>query len=405
MPPFKLEVAFNEFVSGVFTLNSALDGPDVLTDVGVFAGTFDDISRDVDGQIVVETGTDSLGGQAQAGKMQLTVSRPDDPGYWNANNPNSPLNSVEPGFVEMRPARLTVYAADGTGYPAFFGFLRRAPWRASTRNCQLYFEDMLFRASRVFPVIASTGPTTTGAVINLTLDELGVLDTPEWRIIADGDPLDDFSADGTISVLQIWNNLLEAERGTIFHRLDGPVVYESRDMPRTREPVAWSLNMGVNLADFEAGLNADNRLTRVTVTRTSDDGDVVRSSFSSDAERRFGRADIPAISSPYIPSSPSDAAQLLADDLVYEASSGWSPATADAAGVDDDSLRDILSAPLQSVIPVVDDFGGTDGEFIVQRIRHTIATGPLKTQYTLKKRVAREFTLESALDGPDVFRY
>jgi hypothetical protein len=106
---FLLEMALSELVAGVFTLNSGLDGPDLLSDLGAFAGAYDDISGDVSGPIRVEAGTDSLAsGKVLASTLTATVSRPDDPGYWNPNNPASPLNSVTPGFVPLRPGRLTV---------------------------------------------------------------------------------------------------------------------------------------------------------------------------------------------------------------------------------------------------------------------------------------------------------
>lgn len=398
-----LDVAFNENVAGVFTLESALDGPDTLSDLGAFAGTFDSVEDDVTGSINVTTGTDTLAGSTQASSLTATVARPDDPGYWNPNNPDSPLNGFEPGFQVMRPGRLIESTEDGTMYGVFYGFLRRATWSASTRSCELYFEDLLFRASRVYPTIFPTGPTTTGAVIGLILDAMG-WPWPQWRQLAVGDALDNFTADGTESALSLFSDLLTAERGTVFVRGDGVFVYESRDMPLSR-PVSATFSTAAELSECESGIDADSVLTRASVTKTDPSGDTEGTNWTAMAsavfEQRVGRSDWPAISSPYIPAA---GGQNLADDLVFQGVTGKPPVLVTVTAIDDDTLATILSSPLQSVFEIDDPLGGTAGVFIVQRAVHTIDVQH-HVDYTLTKRIAASYTLDSALDGPDVFRY
>lgn len=401
--PRKLSIAFNEVVAGVFSLTSGLDGTDVLSDVGLFDGTFDDVSDDMTGTATVTAGTDKLAGTVQASNMRATVARVDDPGFWNPVNPASPLNGVFPGFEEMRPGRLTETTAAGTEYGVFFGFLRDATFRTTTRSCELYFEDLLFRAGRVFPNIPSTGPTTTGAAIGLVLDAMGV-PWPEWRRLAVGDAIDDFSADESKSALQLFAELVAAERGTVFVDGDGIFVYESRGMPRTRLS-SGTLSTTDNLEELEVGISADSRFSRVSVTHTDPiGGDTTWTHEDAALERRIGESEAPPVSSPYVPLS---SGQDLADDIVFEGSQGKPPATATAAAIGDDdpTLDLILSSPLQTVFDVDDPVGNTDGVYVLQGKTHRLDTGIHRVTYTLTRRVSREFALDSGLDGPDVLRY
>jgi hypothetical protein len=296
-------------------------------------------------------------------------------------------------------------------FGVFYGFLRRAQWQSQTRACQLYFEDLLFRLTRVYPIIPSTGPSTTGAAIGLVLDAAGWT-WPEWRLLATGDAIDDFSADGSRTARNLLDDLIAAERGTIFVRGDGVFVYESRGQVQTRH-AAWTLaatspaapTPDANLEDFESGIDADSILTRATVTRTDPGGilaDVTWTATDALAEQRYGRGDVPAISSPYVPAANG---QDLADDLVYSGVQGGPPFTANVFAIDDETLNDILASALQTVVAVDDPLAGTEGDFVIQRASHILDTGQHRTSYTLTKRAARSYALDSQLDGPDVFRY
>lgn len=402
----KLEIAFNEYVAGIFTLASELGGTDVMSDVGSFDGTYDDVTLDVSGDIVVTGGLDALARTLQPGSLTANLSRVDDPGYWNPNNPDSPPNSVFPGFEDGRPVRCTDTLDDGTEYGVFYGFIVRAPWKASTLICQLYCEDLLGRAKKAFPEIDSTGPTTTGAAVGLVLDAMGWT-WADFRSIAEGDPLDDFSADGSLSAFDIFQALVTAERGAIFVRGDGVFVYESRGMVQTRLSVA-TLSTGVQLEDLDSSVDGDQRYTRVTVTKTDPTGDTDGTTWTdidTAAESRYGRNDAPAIQSPYVPG---DGGQLLADDIVYEGVTGKPPVTATATATpgDDDARAILLGAPLQSLFTIDDPLGGTTGDYIVQGFTQTLSDDDKHTaEYTLTKRAARSFALDSELGGTDVFRY
>lgn len=396
---YTLEVAFNENIAGVFTLDSALAGPDALTDLGRFTGTFDDVTDDAQAPYQVVFGTDQLMSAVQAGNLTVTVARVDDPGYWNPNNPGSPLNANAPGFIPMRPIRLTA-TVDGVDYGLFRGYLRHANWDSSTRSCELYAEDFLLWASRVYPVIASTGPSTMGAVFRMLVAAVD----PTLAPVADaGISLDDFSADGTQSVTQILASLLEADLGTVFVNGDGVPVYEQHDTPLGRTP-SVTVTVTDQASSEQSGIDLDTIGTRVAVEKTDPEtGEVIGTwgAVDSTAEQRFGRADISAVSSPYVPSD----GQSLADELVYEGVLGKPPVTVTLGNVDAATLQVILTTSLNDVIGLADDFGGTSGDAIVQRIAHTIQTGLHEAELLLQSRTSRAFALDSPLDGTDTFRY
>jgi hypothetical protein len=398
---YKLEIAFNENVAGAFTVDSPIDGTDGLTDVGLFDGTFDDITDDAEGPYQLVEGTDNQMAAVQPANLTITVARVDEPDFWNPTNPASPLNSPTPGFVPMRPVRLTA-AVDAVGYPLFRGYLRHAMWNSTKRSCELYAEDFLLWASRVYPTVPSTGPTTVGSVFVLLVAFVDPMLTP---IADEGIPLDDFSADGSLSITQIFTNLLAADLGTIFVVRDGTPVYQQHDTPLAR-PADAMIVVTDQASEVQAGIDLDAIGTRVTVEKTDPaTGAVLRtwSSLDIDAEQRFGRADLAAVSSPYVPGG--TGGQSLSDELVFEGVQGKQPLEVTLANVDNATLLAILTNGPLNVFGVLDDFGGTTGDGIIQQISHSISTGLHQAQYLMKARPQKAFTVDSPIDGTDGLRY
>src|SRR5581483_4070509 len=313
-----LEIAFDDTVAGVFTLDSELDGTDTILDVGVFDGTFTDVTGDAMNPYQVLFGTNNMMSQVQAGNLTVKVARVDDSDYWNPNNPASPLNASAPGVVPMRPVRL--YASSGIAdYGIFRGSIRHATWDSLTRSCELYCEDMLLWASRVYPTVASTGPIRVGDVVMLLFS---LVDPTVAPIVDDGILLDDFSADGTISVTDILTNILAVDLGTVYVNGDGVPVYEQHDTPLAKAAVA-TVTITEQVSQEQSGIDVDQIGTRVAVEKTDPDtGDVLGSWSSVDtlAEHVYGRADLPQVSSPYVGDG-----QALADELVYEGVIGKPP--------------------------------------------------------------------------------
>ena len=87
------------------------------------------------------------------------------------------------------------------------------------------------------PIIAATGPTTTGAAIGIILDSVGWTE-PGMRSLDVGDAIPDFSADGTKTALELIEELLVAERGILFVNGSGVVVYRSRNARASQASLA-----------------------------------------------------------------------------------------------------------------------------------------------------------------------
>lgn len=398
---YRLAIAFNENIAGVFTVDgSTLDGTDGLTDVGVFAGTFDDVTDDMQAPIEVVYGTDNLMSAIQAGNMTVTVARVDDPDYWNPNNSASPLNSVTPGFEAMRPIKLKAIV-DDIEHSLFRGFIRHCTWNSKTLTCELYCEDLLLWASRVYPVIASTGKTTVGAVVKM----LFALVDPTIVAICDrGIDLDDFSADGSLSVTEILADILEVDLGTVYINPDGVPVYVQHDTPLAADPAATVI-VTQQTSQVQSGIDLDDIGTRVQVTKIdpiSGDEAGTWTAIDSDAEHRLGRADLPAVNSSYVGDG-----DALADELVFQGVRGKPPVTLRFGNVDGATLLLMLTSPPLTVFNVEDSFGGNQGDVIAQRLTHTIQQGGLhELECLAAARLARAMTVDgSALDGPDGLRY
>lgn len=397
---YKLEIALSRAVAGVFTLASALGGTDILTDVSLSDGTYTDISDDTLDPYQVVYGTDSLMSQVQAGNLTVTVGRVDDPGYWNPANPTSPLASDTPGQVPMRPVRLTATTDDGSVYPVFTGYTRRGQWDSMSRCIQLYCEDWLLWASRVYPSIPSTGPIYMGDVFRLLVAAVDPTLTP---VADNGIMLPDFSADGTQSVSDILSTLLQVDLGTVYAGRDGTPVYRQADSPLAASPAA-TITVTRQVSEEQTGVDLDDIGTRVTVEQLDDTGAVVASAtvVDSDAELTYGRADLPTVSSALV-ASPA----ALAAELVYRGARGKPPLDFVLADVDTATLAVILqSAPL-TVYTIDDSFAGSSGDAITQRITETIQTGIHQAELLCVARAADDqaFTLASPLGGPAKLRY
>jgi len=398
---YRLEVAFDENVAGVFTVDgSALDGTDGLTDVGLFSGTFDDVSSDAQDPYRVVVGTDNLMSQTQPGNLTVTVSRVDNPSFWNPNNPASPLNSNVPGFIPMRPVKL-IATLSGVDYSLFKGFLRHATWNSTTRACELYAEDMLLWASRVYPTIASTGTITVGALITLLWSFVDPTVTPICDV---GITLDDFSADGTRSVTDLMTDVLTVDLGTVYVNGNGVPVYEQHDTALTRAPAA-TIAVTSQASEEQSGIDLDDIFTRASVEKTDPVTGNIVSTWSALAdpvfEHRLGRADFPPISSPYVQDG-----GALASELVTQGLEGKQPLQLTVANIDDTTLLLMLQSPPLTVFTVTDAFGGSTGNGIVQQISQTISVGLHQAEYLMKSRPQTAFTVSgSALDGTDGLRY
>lgn len=155
-PTYKVEVGWKAAVAGTFRIGvSALGGTDVLSNrfTTFFDGPYDDITADVE-RIKISRGRDSLLDQMGAGTCEIIVRRPTDIPYWNPLNTSSAINTQSPGFVPMRPVRVSATWAGGTAY-LFYGFLRSARHAPIDGTTQLQAVDLFLWMSRTYPITST----------------------------------------------------------------------------------------------------------------------------------------------------------------------------------------------------------------------------------------------------------
>lgn len=228
---YTLEVAWGANAQGAFVIGvSTIGGTDTLAvspfDV-TFTGLYDNLSTGFRGGNI-DRGRDDQRAFVVSGEAKLVVRDPT--GLLNPENQSSPLVNMLQGRYQH--VRLRGYLADGTMLPLFYGFLERIDWHPLRRQsaagvATLTCKDLLLWLNEARPVIAATGPTTTGAAIGKVLDAVG-WNNPAARSLAVGDPIPDFSATGDLSALQLIGDLLAAERGVFYMDAAGIAVYEDR---------------------------------------------------------------------------------------------------------------------------------------------------------------------------------
>jgi hypothetical protein len=312
----------------------------------------------------VRRGRGDVDSGVQAGECSLDVYDPD--GRFNPQNPAGPYYG---GLDVFRPARFYGVDSNGTEYDLFVGMTRDIvadPDRRS-RSARIDLIDHLEYLNTVYPVIGSTGATTTGAAIGLVLDACA-LTSSDLRDLDDGDPIPDFSADGSESAVALITALLEAERGMFYVSKAGVLTYRDRasiggtDTVATFSGVAKALLPGVSL---------DSVRNRARVTRT---GGTQQEANDAVSQGKYGYRDVSAIETPYLLTD-TDAAGL-ASFLVGGKGEPVSPIygfTLDNA--DGATWLQILSRELSERVAVSDVWSGVDGTYRIEQVSHTVSEG------------------------------
>jgi hypothetical protein len=423
LPPLRYgaSVSWEKRVAGYFTIGvSLIGGPDGLAPSAyssTFAGPFDDISADLE-EVSLGRGHDPELQGVSVGRCALTVRDHyvsgglRRQGKYNAKNTDSPLyGKLRP----MRPVRLEV-VHDGMTYPRFYGFLRNGEARPGPRRGTAVldcfdFLGWLGEEGAPRPVIASTGPTTTGAAIGKILDAVGWTEAA-MRDLGVGDALADFSADGSMTALDLLGELLASEQGHVHITGAGVVVY------RDRHHWAGMATMATITDEFPAvapGFSLDhvkNRARVVRLTGTHDEpveGPVQEASDATSASE-FGTRDHNELKSFYLGSN-ADAlglAQYLVSRSKDPRTQAWS---LDLEARTDDLAMAILMAEPGDRVTVAEHAtgpAGTTGDFFVARIEERGATrGAHSAKWILIERPAvLPFRIGvSLIGGPDVLTY
>lgn len=393
-------VSWSAYNIGLFSFDhSTLDGTDVLGASpldATFGGPYDDLSSLLD-RITYTRGRDDNLSTMLAGEATIDVRDPT--GIFNAENPASPLY----GQIEDRlhPVKLTA-THGGIVSGLFYGWVDQVIWKPGNRRAtaELHCVDLFYRLKRAKPIIASTGPTTTGAAIGRVLDAIGATD-PGMRDLDAGDTIPDFSAGGTVDGLALIEGLLTAERGVFFVAGTGKATYRSRLSRLLKTSSATITDL---MASQAPGVDFNAAQTRVTVTRTQTSYSAVATADST-ALGKLGYLDDASIDGPSVETSylTTDAqADQLAAWILSQVKTPRPPLyDFQLDNREDALLTQILARELVDRITVSAGRGGTAGDFHIDKLTGTIDTKD--GSHTIEYLLSRAATLTPFVLGTSTF--
>lgn len=374
------EVSWDTYASGFLTLGtSTLGGADtfgVTTQDPVFSGPFDDLSS-MFLEAEFSRGRSQAEATTEAGVG--TVVLRDPTAILNPENVASPLY----GKLEQRRQPIRISAVyDGVTYPLMYQFVQRIEWTPRSRGggiATLLTADLTAWLDESRPVIAATGPTTTGAAIGLVLDAIGWID-PSARQLDTGDSIPDFSADGTETATQLITGLLEAERGVFYVNAAGVPVYESRLARTTRPVIASIVDLMTNAVP---GVDHQIVRNRVRVERSQTGYIGVAENTTSVTKR--GPLDHPTITTPYLDSD--SLTESLASFILASLVSPRPP----MQDVQIDNripglFEHALGRDLLDVLNLREAAGGSQGDYQIERVNHRITPGSHKTSWLVTRK-------------------
>ncbi len=395
---YSVQIAWATGASNGFTLGvSAIGGTDVLTSQfsTTFSGTYDDVTAETRAVSIKRGRDDNLDAMAAG---EATIVLRDETGKFNPKNASSVLAGK---LLPMRPVRVRA-TFSSTTYGLFWGFVRSIEHHPADYETTVACMDLFLWLSRVMPIIAATGPTTTGAAIGKVLDSVGWSD-PAFRDLDAGDDITDFSADGSKSALTLITELLETERGVFYIDPSGVATFDNRNV---RSLVASSGTLSDVAASVGAATDIDRVKNRARVTRT---GSTQQEASDGDSVATYGWSDFPEIDSPYLSSD--DQALSLARWLVAKGKDPTPPlwALELPAGRTSALLTHALARDLGDRVTVTDSQSGTSGDFFIEQITHEITQGGKehRTSWSLSERTGGEaFQIgASTVGGTDVIVY
>ena len=176
-PTFKVEIGWSAPQAGLLvfgfsdfkTISGVVQTSDVFGNA--FSNFFDSAQSDCTSDTVsirIKRGRDDILSQINAGTAELEMCRPSDRSYWNPANKNSTINaSNAPGFVPMRPVRITATdPSTSTSYGLFYGFIRSAKFDYATGVCRLTCVDLFLPLSRTNPLDPALSVGVGGTATN-----------------------------------------------------------------------------------------------------------------------------------------------------------------------------------------------------------------------------------------------
>lgn len=342
-------------------------------------------------------GRDDLLTSFNAGEATITLNDPN--GVYNPQNASSPIAS---NLMPFKPIYIkATYGA--TTYPLFWGFVRDITFQPGHRwnTAQIRCLDLTTVLDGGYPVIASTGSTTTGGAIGTIHDALGTTN-PSMRSFSTGDIIPDFSADGSQSALQDLTDLLTAELGTWFVNGSGVSTYLDRHARATH--TSPDATFTGNVLSTSAGTTMDTIGNRATVTRT---GGVTQTYSDATSVNTYGYRDISALDTPYLVDDLS--AQGLAQWLVMSQKDPRSPLWGlNVRANNATTLTTMLGLELGQRIRVSAVGSITTQDYNLEAIKATANTDSVDYSLVMSERTAYDqpFTLDvSKFDSADPIAY
>lgn len=376
-PTYTIEVAWSGAVVGRFTLGvSALGGTDTLG--GTFGGGAFDALSDVMTLSIVR-GRDAVDAPLAAGELTLVLSDP--------NGRYAPENVASPLYGRLKPLRpLRVRATyGGSSYALFSGYISSIEADPRAKTASIRAVDLFLWLARARPVIPATGMTTTGAAIGRVLDAVRWTE-PAMRRIDTGDAIPNFSADGSVSALDLVTALLVPAGGVFFVAGDGAAVYLDRYAQyRAPRDVAQSTLEDAG-AVLTPSVTLDTVRNRVTVTRT---GGVPQSYTDTASVAGYGYADLAPLTTPYL-TDDIQASRLARYTVSQRKDLLPAPRRLGLVNRDAATLTAMLARDVEDHVSVQQAAGYTADDFTVVGVQHEVSAGGTKlaTTWTLRKRPA-----------------
>lgn len=369
----------------------------------VLAGPYSDPTWSVVNEVQsvrIQRGRQDSVSDVQAGELDVTIV--DTAQTYNPKNSSSPL------FGRLKPrrfARLTYGWDLGGGnietLYLFRGYIREitGPQSRQSPYATLVCIDVLEEMSVLKPVVVSTGPTTTGGAINAILNQIQY--PAALRSLAVGDPLPDFSADGSTDALTLIGNLLAAELGEFFIAADGTATYVDHGGQQVRAATISSTNI------LAPGVSLETVVTQATVTRTAPDGTQLGDPQTyqdaqavQDYNVRVPSSD--PLSTPYV--STDQQALDLATRMVSLWKDPRSPIWTLQLNMrpsDPATYLQMLSRDLGDRVAINDPATGGGGDYTIEGIQHQVDTAALNhvTTWALLERPTGTFIIGTSLIG------
>lgn len=310
-----------------------------------------------------------------------TLTMVDTDGRYN------PTNSASPIYGQTNKVRKVIvvdYQLDTGNFSTIFtGYTRRVISNGdrSRQEATIECADLIWLLGRIKPTIASSSTTVRQAIQSIVTQ---ALDAPTLSYDGDGDTVT-FSADGTVTGLQLIANLLTTDRGWFWIAADGtPTYYDRNALNRTTGSTVQSAISGT-MSALAPGWDAESVRNRITVTRT---GGTAQTASDATSIADYGTVDDTPITSAYLASDA--AAASLASYLIKRKLDGIAPLRAvKLANRDTTIYRLMRRTDLSYRATVAETLGGTAFDGHVWRINHEI-TPAARTHFTTWGLIKRE---------------